>query len=63
MDDLYVKGISKFDTEIEYGLRIPEDKRYLVKLKNKHKQEMSLMLDESGSEEILASHFESRILY
>lgn len=63
MEDLYIKGTNKFDAEMEYGLRIPEQQRVLVKSKNQVQQERVITLDDGPSEEIIASHFDSKIIY
>jgi hypothetical protein len=63
MEGLYVKGVSKFETEVEYGLRVPMEKRFLVKAKNKDVEERVAMFEDGTNEEVIASHFDSRVLY
>lgn len=63
MSDLFVKGTSKFNSEIEYGLRIPEEQRVLVKQREQVKNDRIKIINEDPSEEIIASHFESRVIY
>ena len=71
MNGLIVKGTSKFDSEIAYSYRIPEDQRYLIKFVEPHQNEivnqssspMQVSIDTPNDEEVIESHFDSRILY
>jgi len=61
MDGLFIKGINKFESEVEFGLRIPEDKRVLIIDNEKNRAEKAMFPDHS--EEIIATQFDSRTLY
>ncbi|CAI2362558.1 unnamed protein product [Moneuplotes crassus] len=61
MNELFIKGINKFESEVEYGLSIPENKRVLY-LNSEEMKSEKLRLSTSP-EEIIESHFESKILY
>mmetsp|Transcript_21542 Transcript_21542/g.19106 ORF Transcript_21542/g.19106 Transcript_21542/m.19106 type:complete len:166 (+) Transcript_21542:921-1418(+) len=61
MDDLYIKGTSKFESEIEYGLRIPEKERILIKDREQAKAERIMI--EENPEEVLETQFDGRTLY
>lgn len=62
MDSLFIKGTSKFESEIEYGLRIPEKERILVRSRANIEAEKT-MIQDGVCEEVIDSNFESRILY
>lgn len=62
MDSLFIKGTSKFKSEIEYGLSIPENERILVKSRANIEAERT-MIQDGVCEEVIDSNFESRILY
>ena len=33
MNELFIKGTSKFNSEVEYGMKVPESQRMFVKTK------------------------------
>ena len=61
MNDLFIKGTNKFESEVEYGLKVPENSRILVTNTEEMKDEKKYL--SVHPEEILESHFESRTLY
>ncbi len=61
MNDLFIKGKNKFESEVEYGLRIPEKERMFLRNSEEMKQDKIHL--STSPDEVLDSHFESRILY
>jgi hypothetical protein len=62
MDNLFIKGTSKFESEIGYCLRIPENQRLLVRSRDDVEAEKT-MKKEGLLEEVIDSNFESNLLY
>ena len=52
MDGLFVKGKSKFDSEVEFGLKIPENQRMLVKTKEAIDEQTMRSLNKVIDEEL-----------
>ena len=70
MNDLIVKGTSKFESEVDYSMRVPEDKRYFVKfnepssaMPSKPSEKVNFTLGNPDEEEMIATHFDSKVLY
>lgn len=61
MEDLYVKGSNKFESEIEYGLSIPEKERVLIQ--DKEQMRLEKLNVSLAPDEVIDSHFDSKILY
>ena len=52
MDELYVKGTSKFNSEVEYGLKVPERERMYVKTKEAIEEETLRRLNKIKDEDV-----------
>lgn len=70
MNELFVKGTSKFKSEVEYGYRVPESQRYLIKfidqdgdVNPKVADKVQIKLDLPEDEEIIESNYDSKLLY
>ena len=60
----YVYGKVKFESEVVYGLKVPEDQRVFIKTKDAIEEEETMKSPHGNSQdEIIASHFDSKIMY
>ena len=54
---------SKFEYEVVYGLKVPEDQRVFIKTKDAIEEETMKSPHGNSQDEIIASHFDSKIMH